>query len=222
MIVLTRSSDADILIGGMDRDMRVAKTLWISIPYIQDDQTWCVATARPRDIWRNIFGIYTMFTWSILIATIFFIASVIYAFMQLEHRPENYAWTLLVGMAAALGQTGSYEPWRTSIRVFMCFLFMYGLVMSTSFSSFLISILTRPRFKTQINTVRSAIDAGFQFTGGDLALSHYGGVDEVNDHFTFLMEKNRGNFQMKKNFRIHRFQRPFVAIFTTVTCPMIA
>lgn len=197
---MNRSSDAEILIGGMDRDMRVAKLLWISIPYIQDDQTWCVATARPRDIWRNIFGIYTWFTWSILIATIFFIGAVIYAFMQLEHRPDNYAWTLMVGMAAALGQTASYEPWRASIRVFMCFLFMYGLVMSTSFNSFLISILTQPRFKTQINTVRSAIDAGVQFTGGELALSHYMGVDEVNCLFHIMIRKNPGNFPNEKSF----------------------
>lgn len=159
--------------------MRVQKLLWITIPYIQDDQTWCVATARPRDIWRNIFGIYTLFTWSMLIAAVFYIAAIIYAFMQLERRLDNYAWTLLIGMAAALGQTASYEPWRASIRVFMCFVFMYGLVMTTSFNSFLISILTQPRYKTQIDSVRSAIDAGVQFTGGEVALSHYLGVDEV-------------------------------------------
>lgn len=29
---------ADILIGGMDNDARVQKILWVSIPYIQDDQ----------------------------------------------------------------------------------------------------------------------------------------------------------------------------------------
>lgn len=163
----------------MDRDKRVDKLLWITIPYIQDDQTWCVATARPRDIWRNIFGIYTWFTWFLLIAAIFFIAAVIHVFMKLEKRPENYAWTLMVGMAAALGQTATYEPWRASIRVLMCFLFMYGLVMTNSFNSFLISVLTRPRLKTQIDSVRSAINAHVEFTGGEVALSHYLAEDEV-------------------------------------------
>lgn len=177
---LSHFSDAEILIGGLDRDMRVEKLLWISIPYIMDDQTWCVATARPRDIWRNVFGIYTLFTWSALIAVIFLVATVIYAFMQLERRADNYVWTLLIGMAAALGQTAAYEPWRASIRVFMCFLFLYGLVMTSSFSSFLISILTQPRYKTQIDSVRSAIQADVQFSGGEVALSHYLGTDEVN------------------------------------------
>lgn len=173
--------------------MRVDKLLWISIPYIQDDQTWCVATARPRDIWRNIFGLYTLFTWSMLIAAVFFIAAVIYAFMQLEHRRDNYAWTLLIGMAAALGQTASYEPWRASIRVFMCFIFMYGLVQTTSFNSFLISILTQPKFKTQIDSVRSAIDAHVQFSGGEVALSHYLGADEV---IYYSIQQNTKFFQM--------------------------
>lgn len=160
--------------------MRVEKLLWISIPYIQDDQTWCVATARPQDIWRNIFGLYTWFTWTALIAAVFFIAGTVYAFMQLEQRPDNYAWTLLVGMAAALGQTAPYEPWRASIRVLMCFLFLYGLVMTISFNSFLIAVLTQPRYKTQIDSVRSSIRANVEFTGGEVALSHYMGGDAVN------------------------------------------
>lgn len=196
--------------------MRVQKLLWISIPYIQDDQTWCVATARPRDIWRNIFGIYTLFTWSMLIAAIFFIAAVIYAFMQLEQRPDNFAWTLMIGMATAIGQTASYEPWRASIRVLMCFLFMYGLVMSTSFNSFLISILTQPRYKTQIDSVRSAIDAGVQFTGGEVALAHYMGADEVICYSIFNEKSNRNS---NENYPAHRYRRVSGAIFAFAMCP---
>lgn len=61
----------------------------------------------------------------------------------------------------------------------MVFLFMYGIVMSSSFNSFLISILTRPRFKQQIDSLDLAIKYDVQFTGGEVALSHYLGHDEV-------------------------------------------
>lgn len=61
----------------------------------------------------------------------------------------------------------------------MVFLFMYGIVMSSSFNSFLISILTRPRFKQQIDSLDLAIRYDVQFTGGEVALSHYLGHDEV-------------------------------------------
>lgn len=163
----------------MDNDARVQKLLWISIPYIQDDQTWCLAIARPQELWRNIFGIYTVGTWSILIGAIFFNGFIIYLLIRVENRKDNYVWTLMIGMASALGQYSPYEPHRISIRVMMVFLFMYGLIMSSSFNSFLISILTRPKFKQQIDSLEMAIESGATFTGGELALSHYLGHDTV-------------------------------------------
>lgn len=163
----------------MDNDARVQKLLWVSIPYIQDDQTWCVATARPQDLWQNIFSIYTVGTWLTLVAVIFFNAFIIYLLIRVENKNESYVWTLLIGMASALGQYASYEPQRISIRVMMIFLFMYGIVMSSSFNSFLIGILTRPRFKLQVDSLSLAIKYDFKFVGGELALSHYLGNDAV-------------------------------------------
>lgn len=163
----------------MDNDARVQKILWVSIPYIQDDQTWCVATARPQDLWKNIFSIYTIGTWLTLVAAIFFNAFIIYLLIRVENKNESYVWTLMIGMASALGQYATYEPQRISVRMMMVFLFMYGIVMSSSFNSFLIGILTRPRFKQQINSLELAIKHDLKFTGGEVALSHYLGNDEV-------------------------------------------
>lgn len=166
----------------MDNDARVQKLLWVTIPYIQDDQTWCVATARPQDLWQNIFSIYTVATWFTLVATIFFNAFIIYVLIRViddDHKKESYVWTLMVGMASALGQYATYDPKRISIRVMMIFLFMYGLVMSSSFNSFLISILTQPRYKMQVDSLSLAIKHGFKFTGGEVALSHYLSNDSV-------------------------------------------
>lgn len=151
----------------MDNDARVQKILWVSIPYIQDDQTWCVATARPQDLWKNIFSIYTIGTWVTLIAAIFFNAFLVYLLIRVESKNESYVWTLLIGMASALGQYATYEPQRISVRVMMVFLFMYGIVMSSSFNSFLIGILTRPRYKQQVDSLYLAIKHDFKFSGGE-------------------------------------------------------
>lgn len=167
---------ADILIGGMENDPKIQKILWNSIPYRQDDETWCVATARPRDLWRNIFGIYTIQTWIALIGVIFFTGFLVYGLIHIEYKPENYIWSLMVSLASSLGQYANYEPDRSSVRIMMLFLFLYGLVMSASFNSFLISILTRPRFKPQVSSLRMAIEQEFDFAGGNVALSHY--IDE--------------------------------------------
>lgn len=163
----------------MDNDARVQKLLWVTIPYIQDDQTWCVATARPQDLWKNIFSIYTIGTWLSLVGAIFFNAFIIYLLIRVENKNESYVWTLMIGMASALGQYATYEPHRISIRVMMIFLFMYGIVMSSSFNSFLIGILTRPRFKLQVDSLSLAMKYDFKFMGGELALSHYLGNDRV-------------------------------------------
>lgn len=114
-----------------------------------------------------------------LIAAIFLIAFVIYVLIHIDKKSESYVWTLMIGMSASLGQYASYEPTRISIRVMMVFAFMYGLVMSSSFNSFLISILTRPRFKQQIDKLELAVSEEVYFTGGELALSHYTNNDPV-------------------------------------------
>lgn len=170
----------------MDNDARVQKLLWVTIPYIQDDQTWCVATARPQDVWQNIFSIYTVSTWLSLVAAIFVNALVIYLLIRAENKHESYVSTLMIGMATAIGQYVSYEPQRISIRVMMIFLFLYGIVMSSSFSSFLLGILTRPRFKLQVDSLSLAMEYDFRYVGGELALSHYSNNDLV---YIFILQK---------------------------------
>lgn len=167
------------MVGGLDNDPKIQKILWNSIPYRQDDETWCVATARPRELWRNIFGIYTLQTWIALIVVIFLIGLIVYGLIHIEYKSENYIWSWLIALASTLGLYASYEPTRTSVRMMMLFFFMYGLVMTSSFNSFLISILTRPRYKTQVSSVRMAIEQEFEFAGGSVALSHYTDDGEV-------------------------------------------
>lgn len=175
--------EVDILIGGMDLDVRTRKILWITIPYTQDDQTWCVAIAKPLEIWRNVFNIYTSTTWLALIGAIFFIASLLHFGVHLEKRHENYIWSSMNGLAAAIGQLVVYEPKRTSIRVLLIFILMYGMVMTTSFNSFLISILTSPRFKSQIDSVSDAIKSEMSFAGGEVAFSHFTDNNKVIEYF---------------------------------------
>lgn len=163
----------------MENDPKIQKILWNSIPYRQDDETWCVAIARPRDLWRNIFGLYKTSTWSALMGAIVLIATIIYLLIHIEYKAENYMWSLMMGIGSSLGLTVQYEPTRTSLRVMMLFFFLYGLITSSTFNSFLISILTRPRYNPQVNSLRMAIEQGFDLAGGDVTLSHYMDDTEV-------------------------------------------
>lgn len=150
---------------------------------MQDDMTWCVATARPRDLWSNIFQIYTVTSWSMIIGTTFFVAVVVKRLLRIENKFENFVWAFIFSIGAILGKSITYEPSRISIRIMMFFLFMYGLVISTSFCTFLISTLTQPRFKHQIDNLPDAVRNGFKFSSGNPAYLHYHQDDPVSEHF---------------------------------------
>lgn len=166
---------------------------------MQDDLTWCVATARPRDLWSNIFQIYTFNTWAAILTTTFAVAFVLMHLIRTEDRFENYVWAFMLSIGAIIGKSITYEPTRISIRVMMLFLFMYGLIISTSFCTFLISTLTQPRFKHQIDNLRDAIQTDFKFASGNVAHAHYLGSDPVK--------------WSQENIQKNRFCKDFIICF---------
>lgn len=167
-----------MLIGGMDEDQQTQNMVWISQAYMQDDMTWCVATARPQDLWRNIFQIYTPLAWSAIAVVIFMVAIIVYHLLRTENRCNNFVWAFMVSIATILGHSISYKPSKLSIRVVVICLFMYGMIIRTSFSALLISFLTQPILKYQIDDLYEAIEAGFKFAGGNNAFSHLGDPDD--------------------------------------------
>lgn len=175
----------------MDDDRRVKKLLWISHPYMQDDMTWCVASARPRDLWSNIFQIFTPITWLAIISTIIMFTIAVKQLLRSERKIESYGWAFMLSITAIIGKSVAYEASRTSVRVMMFFLFVFGLIISTSFCTFLISTLTQPRFKHQIDNLPDAIRAGFKFASGNLAYAHYHHADPV----TIFFLQNIGKLQ---------------------------
>lgn len=157
----------------MDEDQAVKRYLWISRPYMQDEMTWCVANARPRDLWSNVFRIYSIHTWIGIGVSTLAITLTMKLLTSTETKFKNFIWAFMFTFTAILGKSVTYASSRASIRIMMSFLFIFGLIISTSFCTFLISTLTQPRLKHQIDNVPDAIRAGFKFAGGNIAYSHY-------------------------------------------------
>lgn len=174
-------STYDLLIGGMDEDSFTRKQLSSSIPYYQDDQTWCVAVAKADELWRSFFHLFSLKEWALVVAMVLLIAVILYVVSRIDGRNESMSWMLLSSLSICLGLSTVFEPQRTTVRfMFVSFLF-YGLIFSSAFHSFLVAVLTNPRDKEQINSVESAVAHGFQFGGGLLPLSHYAdGRDELS------------------------------------------
>lgn len=167
------------MIGGMDEDANTRKFLSSSIPYYQDDQTWCVANAKPQELWRNIFNLFSAMIWGLIILIVFLMASMLYFFIKLDDRSENFMWMVMASLSVTMGLTSVYDPRSTNARmIFFIFLF-YGLLFSSLFNSFLVGVLTNPRQKTQISNLYQAVEANLRFEGGTVALEHFTTKDEV-------------------------------------------
>lgn len=165
----------------MDEDTFTRKHLSSTIPYYQDDQTWCVAVAKPEDLWRSFFHLFKPIEWIVIVAMIYLIAIILYFLSRIDGRHENMHWTLLSSLSITLGLSTVYEPNKTNTRfMFVSFLF-YGLIFSSSFHSFLVNVLTNPFQKPQVDNLFSAATLGFTYLGGSVALAHYAGTDGVSD-----------------------------------------
>ncbi|XP_039445899.1 uncharacterized protein LOC120425434 [Culex pipiens pallens] len=179
----------DLMIGGLYENPISRRLLSSSIPYFQDDLTWCVPTARHAPKWLNVFIIFNVWIWLVAIIIIFVAAAIIYCLNHVEHRyPENYTWMLLQSLAFSLSVYAHYWPQRFSIRFFLVGYMIYGLHWSAAYHSFLISVLTRPRFEPQISTVEAAMANKFQFAGPENTLVHFDKPDSVSRFITSVYQ----------------------------------
>ncbi|XP_053672276.1 uncharacterized protein LOC128722623 [Anopheles nili] len=173
----------DLMVGGLHENPVSRRLLSATIPYYQDDLTWCVPTARHAPKWLNVFIIFNVWTWLIAIGIIFAAAGLLYRFNVVERLYQvNYTWMLLQSLALSLSVYAHYWPRRVSIRLFLIGYMFYGLHWNAAYHSFLISVLTRPRYEPQIATVGQAIEAGFAFAGAANTRGHFEKPDARSRH----------------------------------------
>lgn len=172
-------SSTHILIGGMDEDAYTRKQLSSTIPYYQDDQTWCVAVAKPELLWKSFFKLFSPIEWLVIVSIIYMIALILYIISRIDGRHENIYWSLLSSLSITLGLATIYEPRKINVR-FMFFVFLfYGLIFNSAFHSFLVNVLTNPIQKEQVDNLVTAVTNEFRYAGGSVALAHYEGNDHV-------------------------------------------
>lgn len=119
-------------------------------------------------------------TWLGLALTLIVTSVFFYYFVRNEgiYR-ENYAWSLLIAMAIQTGQYGHYFPVKGAIKIFLGTMFVFGLHINTAYHSFLINVLTNPRYDDQINTVLKAMKAGMIFKVGENTVDFFKKNDSV-------------------------------------------
>lgn len=168
------------MIGGMDEDSNTRRLLTSSIPYYQDDETWCVAVAKPEELWKGIFQLFDLIEWTGIIGIICLFAVILYIIAGIDDRNENMHWTLLASLSLTIGLATAYEPKKSNVRFMFFFFLFYGLIFSSFFHSFLVNVLSNPMRKPQVANAPMAIQQRYRFAGGTLAATHIDGGDETS------------------------------------------
>lgn len=167
------NNKVDVMIGGMWDNKVSSKILSTSMGYIDDDLTWCVATARNAPTWMNVFAIFDIKTWIIAVVLVFMTGLGMYFMLYYENKSaENLVWCTLVAMAISINVSAPYRPNSRYIRIFLASFFLYSMHFSAAYQSFLVSVITRPRFESQIKNQETAADYEFKFTGGENIITY--------------------------------------------------
>ncbi|XP_055585201.1 uncharacterized protein LOC129738049 [Uranotaenia lowii] len=177
----------DVMIGGLYENPIGRKLLSSSIPYYQDDLTWCVPSARLAPKWMNVFIIFSIWIWLVTVVIIIVTAVILYAMNRIgsDYRDhQNFSWMLLQSLALSLSIYAHWWPTRLTVQIFLlCYMF-YGMHWSVAYHSFLITVLTRPRYEVQISSVEDAISNGFEFAGAENTLVHFDKPDSTSRYIT--------------------------------------
>lgn len=182
--VINRS--ADLLIGGLDRIAAVQNIVGETISYYQEDQTWCVQRAKVRNLWENIFAMFTLDMWFLIVLCTQVVSLAIYVLMKFANRYHkktedcSYSKSFLISMTTALSlPTPNFCPVYCPLRTLIIFCLVYGIVLTNTFNSYLISVITKPRTNLQVYSIDSAVHKGFRFAGGTVVYKHYEQNEEV-------------------------------------------
>lgn len=136
----------------------------------------------------NIFIIFDMMMWIYVWLTLLLITIVIYNFIHIEkRRNENIFWSFMISLCFGFGIYAHYEPRRGFIRCFIACLLFFGLNFAASYTSFLLSVLTTPRYDHQIANIHEAIHAQFKFTGAEYLMARF---KENDDPVSLFLQSN--------------------------------
>lgn len=116
--------------------------------------TWCVARSGLAPNWMNVFAIFDLMLWIYAIICMVICATLLYICIIIENdRKENFAWSMMTVLCFSIGIYGHYNPRRAFVRFYIAFLLLYGMHFAAAYHSFLLSVLTTPRYEHQASNM---------------------------------------------------------------------
>lgn len=181
---MSSSSDIEMVVGGIDEDPSISQFVSSSIPYHQDDLTWCVAKAKRKYSLFSFLASFEPGTW-FLVALFIFSSSLAIIISQ---RVLKIKWTYLHGYISIiiritgmiLSQSIHLRHLPLTLKICFFTIFYLALMFSNIYQSFLVSTLTTPKSSYQISHVQEIFEHRMTIMGSVENVRHLNREGEVS------------------------------------------
>lgn len=156
----------DFIVGGFYPDNDVIQSFWVSDTYLEDSYTWFVKLADPRPPWMALYVIFQNLTWLSCVAMLFLTWITWYILVHFLPEPLDTREFSLVGinnMAVTICVSVNERPTCGASRIFFVLLALYGLNLTSTYTSKLIAVFSDPGFLHQIHTLQEVKEAGIPY-----------------------------------------------------------
>lgn len=169
------------MIGGLFENHVSREHLSSTLPYYMDDLTWCVARADFAPKWMNIFYIFDIITWTIIIVVFILMGFILYIFAR-QHRKndDRIVWSILNSFSLTINNFDYLQSNNFLYRLFIMVALFYGIHIGVAYRSALINMLTSPRYEPQVANIQTAVANNFTFKGNVNVLLFFDKEDNVS------------------------------------------
>lgn len=123
-----------------------------------------IAPLQPR--WLGLVSIFEQNTWmvfcviAILSGATWFLLGLL---LPEKRQHKNFTLCMLNSWSVFLGISSNNRPQISPLRIFFVMLALYGLNVTTIYTSKLITVFSNPAYQEQIDTIQEIIDSGLPF-----------------------------------------------------------
>lgn len=162
-------SEIDLLIGGYVQGFDSTDYFSHSILFGQDDVTWCVPRAKPNAVYFNMFKVADETTLKIAMILFTTFCITFYVFWKFDEEPgyqgrdmAHIALLVVLPMFLAFSVSRKFQATHGKTRILYTLASFYGILLTTIFCCFVLSLITITYREKQVSNVDELIQRGFQ------------------------------------------------------------
>lgn len=132
----------------------------MSLPIVMEETTWWVPSAGLKPAWKNLKRIYQNSVWISILSTL---GVTIFLWCLIGKREYKQNAICFLVCWSILLQAATKIPKNLVMKILFIFWVLFSLVLSTSYQSQLINILTNPFYEHQISNVQELLESKILF-----------------------------------------------------------